>query len=293
MFLCCMETVKDAYHEFKLTLAPLYGVQEADAIASMALTELTGYSKAKLKAFVNDPLNEAQQQRAHKVLKELATGKPVQYVLGYAHFYGLDFKVSSAVLIPRPETEELVQWILETMEGSQPQTVLDIGTGSGCIPIAIKTEQPNSKLFAIDISRDALAVAQANAEMNKVVVKYVNADILDLHADEIINQTYHIIVSNPPYVTETDKLQMHTNVTDFEPHTALFVSDTNPLIFYKVITDFASEHLFPGGYLFFEINESYGAATLDILVRKGFVNAELRQDMIGKDRMIRAQWPDA
>jgi release factor glutamine methyltransferase len=293
MFLCCMETVKDAYHEFRSTLAPLYGVQEADAIASMVLTELTSYSKAKLKAFVDDPLNEAQQGRAHEVLKELATGKPVQYVLGHAHFYGLDFKVSSAVLIPRPETEELVQWILETMKGSQPQIVLDIGTGSGCIPVTIKTEQPNSKLFAIDISVDALAIAQVNAQINNVEVKFVEADILNLRAAEIINQTYHIIVSNPPYVTETDKLQMHINVTDFEPHTALFVSDTNPLIFYKAITDFASEHLFPGGYLFFEINESYGTATLDMVSRKGFVNAELRQDMMGKDRMIRAQWPDA
>jgi release factor glutamine methyltransferase len=293
MFLCCMETVKDAYHEFRLTLAPLYGVQEADAIASMVLTDLTGYSKAKLKAFVNDPLNEAEQQRAHEVLKELATGKPVQYVLGHAHFYGLDFKVSSAVLIPRPETEELVQWILETMKGSQPQTVLDIGTGSGCIPITIKYERLDSKLFAIDISPDALAVAQANAHVNNVEVKFVEADVLNLQAAEIINQTYHIIVSNPPYVTETDKLQMHTNVTDFEPHTALFVSDTNPLIFYKAITDFASEHLFPGGYLFFEINESYGMETLEMMKQKGFVNAELRQDMMSKDRMIRAQWPNA
>jgi release factor glutamine methyltransferase len=217
----------------------------------------------------------------------------VQYVLGHAHFHGLDFKVSSAVLIPRPETEEFVQWILETMKGSQPQTVLDIGTGSGCIPITIKTEKPSSKLFAIDISADALAIAQANAQINNVEVKFVEADILNLRAAEIINQTYHIIISNPPYVTETDKLQMHTNVTDFEPHTALFVSDTNPLIFYKAITDFASEYLFPGGYLFFEINESYGTATLDMVLRKGFVNAELRQDMMGKDRMIRAQWPDA
>lgn len=291
MFLCCMETVKDAYHEFKLTLAPLYGVQEADAIASMVLTELTGYSKAKLKAFVNDPLNQAQQQRAHDVLKELATGKPVQYVLGHAHFYGLDFKVSSAVLIPRPETEELVQWILETMKGSHPQTVLDIGTGSGCIPITIKSVHPDSELFAIDISADALAIAQANAQINNVEVKFVEADILDLRAAEIDNRTYHIIVSNPPYVTGKDKLQMHTNVTDFEPHTALFVSDTNPLIFYKAITDFSSEHLFPGGYLFFEINESYGMETLEMMKQKGFINAELRQDMMGKDRMIRAQWP--
>jgi release factor glutamine methyltransferase len=293
MFLCCMETVKDAYHEFRLTLAPLYGVQEADAIASMVLTELTSYSKAKLKAFLDDPLTEAQQQRAYDVLKDLATGKPVQYVLGHAHFYGLDFKVSSAVLIPRPETEELVQWILETMKGSQPQRVLDIGTGSGCIPITIKNERPDSKLFAIDISPDALAVAQANAHINNVDVKFVEADILNLQAAEILNQTYHIIVSNPPYVTETDKLQMHTNVTDFEPHTALFVSDTNPLIFYKSITEFASVHLFPGSYLFFEINESYGMETLEMMKRKGFVNAELRQDLMGKDRMIRAQLPNA
>jgi release factor glutamine methyltransferase len=286
-----METVKDAYDQFKITLAPLYGLQEADAMASLVLSDLTGYSKAKLKAFTDDPIIEEHQKQLHQILPELATGKPVQYVLGHTHFYGLDFKVSPAVLIPRPETEELVQWVLETMKEFKNPVVLDIGTGSGCIPITIKNQEPYSNVFAVDISNDALAVAKINANYNKVDVQFVEADILNLQASPIEEQMYQIIISNPPYVTETDKLQMHQNVTDFEPHTALFVPDNNPLVFYIAIAAFASTHLSKAGFLFFEINESYGDATLHMLKEKGFVNAELRQDMMGKDRMIRAEWP--
>ncbi len=291
MFLCCMETVKDAYDQFKATLAPLYSVQEADAMASLVLTTLTGYSKAKLKAFGDDAIEEDVQKQLQQILKDLVTGKPVQYVLGIAHFYGLVFKVTHDVLIPRPETEELVQWVLRTLKDLNQPTALDIGTGSGCIPITIKTQLPRSKVFALDISSAALAVAKANAEANQVNVTFVKADILNLQADEIEQQTYQAIISNPPYVTETDKLQMHKNVTDFEPHTALFVPDTNPLLFYIAITDFAAKHLLPGGFLFFEINENYGNETVAMMQQKGFVNAELRQDMMGKDRMIRAEWP--
>ena len=269
----------------------MYGVQEADAMASIVLSDLTGYSKAKLKAFGDDSINGDHQKQLHLILQELATGKPVQYVLGHAHFYGLDFKVNSAVLIPRPETEELVQWVLETLVNVNSPAVLDIGTGSGCIPITIKHQIPDSKVFAIDISTDALSVADANAKFNRVDVKFVAADILNMQAVEIEKQAYQVIISNPPYVTETDKLQMHKNVTDFEPYTALFVPDTNPLQFYVAITDFASKHLSQGGFLFFEINESYGEATVEMMQNKGFINIKLRQDMMGKDRMIRAEWP--
>lgn len=293
MFLCCMETVKDAYDQFKATLAPLYSVQEADAMASLVLTTLTGYSKAKLKAFGDDVIEENVQKQLQRILQELVTGKPVQYSLGIAHFYGLDFKVTPDVLIPRPETEELVQWVLETIKDFNQPTILDVGTGSGCIPITIKIQLPRSNIFALDISSAALAVAKTNAEFNRVDVYFIEADILNLQADEIEKQTYQTIISNPPYVTETDKLQMHQNVTDFEPHTALFVPDNDPLLFYIAITDFARKHLSPGGFLFFEINESYGNETVAMMQQKGFVNAELRQDMMGKDRMIRAEWPGA
>lgn len=293
MFLCCMETVKDAYNQFKAQLAPLYSAQEADAMASLVLSDLTGYSKAKLKAFADDRISQEHQLQLHQILKELATGKPVQYVLDHADFYGLDFKVTPATLIPRPETEELVQWVLETLSDVNQPTVLDIGTGSGCIPITIKHQMPDSKVFAIDISSDALTVAIDNARMNEVEVTFVEADILNMQAEEIEKQNYQVIISNPPYVTETDKLQMHKNVTEFEPHTALFVPDINPLLFYIAITDFAATHLTKGGFLFFEINESYGTETIEMMKQKGFVNAELRQDLMGRDRMIRAEWPGA
>ncbi len=288
-----METVKDAYNQFKAQLAPLYSAQEADAMASLVLSDLTGYSKAKLKAFADDHISQEHQLQLHQILQELATGRPVQYVLGHAHFYGLDFKVTPATLIPRPETEELVHWVLETLSGVNQPTVLDIGTGSGCIPITIKHQMPDNKLFAIDISSDALDIAKDNARMNGVEISFIEADILNMQAEEIKKQNYQVIISNPPYVTETDKLQMHKNVTDFEPHTALFVPDVNPLLFYIAITDFAATHLTKGGFLFFEINESYGTETIEMMKQKGFVNAELRQDLMGRDRMIRAEWPSA
>lgn len=293
MFLCCMETVKEAYNQFKAQLASLYSAQEADAMASLVLSDLTGYSKAKLKAFADDRISQEHQLQLHQILKELATGKPVQYVLDHADFYGLDFKLTPATLIPRPETEELVHWVLETLSDVNQPTVLDIGTGSGCIPITIKHQMPDSKVFAIDISSDALTVAIDNARMNEVEVTFVEADILNMQAEEIEKQNYQVIISNPPYVTETDKLQMHKNVTEFEPHTALFVPDINPLLFYIAITDFAATHLTKGGFLFFEINESYGTETIEMMKQKGFVNAELRQDLMGRDRMIRAEWPGA
>lgn len=194
------------------------------------------------------------------------------------------------MLIPRPETEELVAWILQTVPKNNNCTILDIGSGSGCIPVVLKSQIINSKIFSIDISPKALSVAANNARLNKVEVTFVEADALNLTAPEIINQTYDVIVSNPPYVTHTDKLQMHRNVTDFEPHNALFVPDESPLIFYDSIARFAAGHLVKGGYLFFEINESYGAETVALLAKNGFQNIELRQDMAGKDRMIKAVW---
>jgi release factor glutamine methyltransferase len=290
MFLCCMKTVKDAYAEFKTKLRGLYSVQETDAITSLVLSDITGLSKANLKAFNDTVLDETQTETLTLTLKQLATGMPVQYILGHTEFYGLDYLVNPSVLIPRPETEELVEWILSSTGDHDALNILDIGTGSGCIPITIKTQLANSKLFAIDISEAALDMAQRNADLHKVEVTFVEADALNLTAPVISSQLYNIIVSNPPYVTNTDKLQMHRNVTGFEPHTALFVPDNDPLLFYDAIADFATSHLVNDGYLFFEINESYGAETVNMLKNKGFSNVELRQDMAGKDRIIKALW---
>jgi release factor glutamine methyltransferase len=285
-----MKTVKDAYFKFKENLTTLYSVAEADAITSLVLTELTGYSKAYLKAFIDTEITVDQNGKLEALLTELKTGRPVQYILGYTEFYGLRFLVNESVLIPRPETEELVEWILNTVNKDKSNNLLDIGTGSGCIPVTLKTQMPESDFFAVDISRDALNTAKRNAELNNVDVTFVEADALDLKVPLIARQTFTVIVSNPPYVTMTDKKQMHRNVFEHEPPTALFVPDNDPLLFYDAIARFSADHLIRGGYLFFEINESYGKETVAMLADTGFENIVLRQDMSGKDRMIRALW---
>jgi len=199
-------------------------------------------------------------------------------------FYGLPLKINEHVLIPRPETEELVDWVIKEVKHKK-DSLLDIGTGSGCIPIAIKKNLPAISVSAIDISAEALKVASANALINGTEVNFIEADILSYSSDE----KYDVIVSNPPYIRELEKADMHENVLAHEPHAALFVSDENPLIFYKTISDFAYINLNPNGYLFFEINEFLWEETLKILIDKGFKNIELRKDMQGKDRMIMAR----
>lgn len=288
MFICCMKTVKDAFSLFKPELHKIYDPEETEALILLVLNEVTGYTKAKLKAFPENELSENESERLKHILKRLLTGEPIQYILGHTEFYGLTFQVNPSVLIPRPETEELVSWILESTDTS-PYTILDIGTGSGCIPVAIKIKQSENKLFAVDISTEALKTAEVNARANNAEVTFIQADILDattLH----FNTKFDIIVSNPPYVTETDKRQMHRNVTNFEPHTALFVPENDPLLFYKAIADFAIGNLNNNGLLFFEINESYGKQTVEMLAEKRFKNIDLRKDMSGRDRMIRAVW---
>jgi release factor glutamine methyltransferase len=287
-----MRTVEDAYKEFKTKLNKLYNASETDAIASLVLTDVTTLSKAHLKAFADTNLTAEQSEKLVSILKQLTTGMPVQYVLGHAFFYDLKFYVNPSVLIPRPETEELVEWILQDASKTSGLTILDIGTGSGCIPITLKDKLPDSELFAIDISTTALETATFNATVNKVNVTFVEANALHLTEPAIANQKYDIIVSNPPYVIDADRHQMHHNVTGFEPHTALFVPDHDPLLFYIAIASFATGHLKTNGLLFFEINENYGPDTVNMLVDKGFKNVELRCDMAGKHRMVRAVWPN-
>ena len=283
-----MKTVKDVFAQYKVGLVGVYEPQETDAITALVLSDLLDKSNAQLKAFPETEINLSLNDRLENILSELKTGRPVQYILGHTEFYGLPFNVNPAVLIPRPETEELVQWIIQTVNSSTNplNTILDIGTGSGCISISLKKNLPGVKLFAIDISSDALQTAKANAGLNNVDVNFIEADILDF-GSQIELPNFDIIISNPPYVTQADKLQMHQNVNGFEPHTALFVPEDDPLLFYNAIGDFACERLNPGGQLFFEINESLGKETVELLEAKGFKDIELRQDMSGRDRMIR------
>jgi release factor glutamine methyltransferase len=287
-----METVKDVFAIFKQELNSLYDAQETEAITLTVLTELLNTSKGIIKAFSEKELNLTQQEEATNILNQLKTGKPLQYVLGYTEFYGLKFLVNPTTLIPRPETEELVQWALSeaavagAVAGSN---ILDIGTGSGCIAISLKKNLPDAQVSAIDISADTLQTAKQNAELNGVDVNFIEADILNQQpSNSLLTTHYSLLISNPPYVTLDDKKRMHTNVTDFEPHTALFVPEDDPLIFYKAIADFAVANLIKGGLLFFEINESLGKEMVELLESKGFKDVELRQDMSGRDRMIKA-----
>jgi len=285
-----MRTIRDVFVEYRAGLNKRYDLREAGAITLLAITEITGFSRAKIKAFPELELSPQQTNTLQLILSELKTGKPIQYILGVTEFYGLPFKVNPSVLIPRPETEELVEWVI-TSVGSLPLaagSILDIGTGSGCIAISLKKKLPAFKVTAMDISGDALKTAKENAELNQVEVEFINDDILNLKS-EIVNRKSEIIISNPPYVTLHDKTQMHANVTHFEPHTALFVPEDDPLVFYKAIADFATDHLTPGGLLFFEINESYGGEVIKLLKDKLFKNVELRKDLSGRDRMVRAQ----
>ncbi|HEY9000594.1 MAG TPA: peptide chain release factor N(5)-glutamine methyltransferase [Mucilaginibacter sp.] len=289
-----MKTVKQVSAEFADQLSTIYDANEVNSLCMMVLENVVNISSAQIKAFPETEISTPDSERITNILTRLATGEPIQYILGYTEFYGLTFKVNPSVLIPRPETEELVDWMIKSWQlavGSwqPPFNILDIGTGSGCIPISLKKNLPDAQVSAIDISSEALQTAKENAELNKVNVNFIRADILNLKS-EIENPKFEIIISNPPYVTLEDKKQMHTNVTDFEPHAALFVPEDDPLIFYKAIADFASTHLEKGGLLFFEINESYGKQIIELLSSKKFTNIELRKDMSGKDRMIKAAY---
>ena len=257
----------------------LYDDREAATIAAMVMEFVTGKSKMDRWLQKNEPLSIENLKSLEKYSKELLTGKPVQYVLGEAWFAGLCLQVNEHTLIPRPETEQLVDWILK----ENFVTALDIGTGSGCIPIAL-AKNTDAKVLAIDVSEDALLIAEENAKDNEVEIDFIHQDILQTNSLQKVD----LIVSNPPYVLESEKEKMQENVLDYEPELALFVEDKNPLIFYKKIASLAFNFLNENGKLFFEINAKFGKETIEMLVDIGFVNIELKKDMNDKDRMIKA-----
>ena len=284
-----MKTVKQVSADFSERLSSIYDVNEVNSLCMMVLENVVSISSAKIKAFPEKEISTPDSEIITNILTRLAPGEPIQYILGYTAFYGLTFKVNPSVLIPRPETEELVDWVL-SLVGNKHVTggsILDIGTGSGCIAVSVKKNLPGVSVSAIDISQDALRIATENAELNNTKVNFILGDILNPQF-EIEHSKFEIIISNPPYVTMDDKKQMHSNVTDFEPHTALFVPENDPLVFYNAIADFASKNLEPGGLLFFEINENYGEQTVKLLNNKLFKNIELRKDMSERNRMIKA-----
>lgn len=287
-------TLKDLANKFIVSLNKIYDEDEGQAIFLIALENVISYRKSDYLLKKDEVISTENLNKLAAILTLLHTGKPIQYIVGETIFYGLPFKVNPSVLIPRPETEELVEWVLEAVEAlkhptdnRQPLTLIDIGTGSGCIAIALKKNLPDANVSAIDIAKDSLDTAQQNADLNGVEVDFIHQDILQTPNSRLKLQ-YSIIVSNPPYIKEDEKLAMHENVLKNEPHSALFVSNEKPLIFYDAIADFALKNLTENGLLFFEINEYLGQQTVDLLKHKGFKNIELRKDMQGKDRMIMA-----
>ena len=223
------------------------------------------------------------------IVKRLQKEEPIQYIIGNTEFYSLPFLVNKNTLIPRTETEELVAWVLnETKVLANNKTIelsiLDIGTGTGCIPISLAKNLTSLNISAIDISPEALLIAKQNAILNKVTIEFIELDILNT---ESLPQEYDVIISNPPYVRELEKEEIKNNVLENEPHLALFVADENPLIFYNKIADLAKQQLSKNGMLFFEINQYLGKETVNMLVKKGFKNIQLKKDLFGKDRMIK------
>lgn len=273
---------------YKSELISLYDREEAKSLFSLAAEQVLLLSPGKLMMQKDTEISFINEQKLLSILNDLQIGKPIQHILEEAHFYGLVFKVNEHVLIPRPETEELVEWIISVCSSQfmvNGAKILDIGTGSGCIPITLKKHLPNAEVSTLDVSGDAIAVAKHNAQQIDVKVDFLEADILTFQSKD----KFDIIVSNPPYIRDLEKEEMHDNVLLHEPHLALFVSDENPLLFYKTIADFAKTNLKPKGQLFFEINEYLGKETIEMLNDKGFKNMELRKDMQGKDRMVRAE----
>ncbi len=266
----------------------LYPASEVESMTWQIIEWITGWNFTQQLMNRNEILTRDQSEKINSVVLRLKNHEPLQYILGETCFFGLKLKVTPAVLIPRPETEELADLIskVELPAGSR---ILDIGTGSGCLALALKSRFPEAKVSACDISPEALEVAKENSISNKLDVDFFQADILNWNTREW--PFFDVIVSNPPYVTVSEKKQMQKNVLDFEPETALFVEDDNPLLFYRTIAGFAIKQMNHGGLLFFEINENFGPETVSMLRDLGFTELQLKTDLQGKNRMIAARKP--
>jgi release factor glutamine methyltransferase len=270
---------------FQNELSSFFDAMEIDQFFYLTLEKKHQLKRVDLALNPNFEISVEEEQYWDSVLIQLKTQKPIQYILGETSFLGLTFLVNEHTLIPRPETEELVQWILETNPANSQISLLDIGTGTGCIPITLKKNLPKASVFALDVSVKALEVATKNASKNQVDITFLQNNILSTTR---LEQQFDVIVSNPPYVRELEKKEINTNVLQFEPHLALFVADNDALLFYRKIAQLAQEYLQPNGQLFFEINQYLGAEMVALVASYGFTAIELRQDIYGNDRMLRA-----
>ena len=303
--------IKQYKTHFIQALLSIYDLGEAESFFYLILEEKQQLKRIDLALNPDLTFSNAEIQLWNSILEQLQKEIPIQYLLGKTSFYGLDFEVNENVLIPRPETEELVEWIIQSQKvevrsgklemgsgklGEEQSAklereqqirkinILDIGTGSGCIAIALAKNLPNAEVFAVDVSEKALATAEKNAIINEVNVTFLKKNILET---DDLEQQFDLIVSNPPYVRELEKKEIKKNVLDNEPHLALFVADNDALVFYRKIAELAQKNLSPKGQLFFEINQYLGKEMMELLEKMNFQNIELRQDIYGNDRMIR------
>ena len=279
--------LKDVKNHYLQELEDIYDKREALSLLNILIEDFFGLTKTGQILEKDFRLNETELLKLHFAVKELKKEKPVQYITGKAEFCGLKIKVNENVLIPRPETEELIEHIKNKLQSLSINKIVDLGTGSGCIALALKKVFPKASVTAVDINEKTLDTAKENAVINNLGIKFEQKDILNI--DELKSLgTFDLIVSNPPYVTDSEKKKMQNNVLKYEPHQALFVDDNNPLIFYKAISEFAKSNLNTGGQIWFEINEKYGNEVKELLEEKGFENVKIIKDLFGKNRFVKA-----
>ncbi len=277
---------------FHQRLKANYPDSEIENFFFWTLEEILGIQRIDFVLQKNNAVDYQNIDRIKKVIQRLRNEEPIQYIFGSTEFYGLLFNVSTDTLIPRPETEELVEWIIETVKQDEYLSslselrILDIGTGTGCIAITLTKLIPSANTTAVDISKNALTVAESNSALNEVNVHFVISNVLELSS---LENEFDIIVSNPPYVRNSEKIEIKNNVLKYEPDTALFVEDDDPLLFYRKIGKLSLESLNPNGYLFFEINQYLGKEMVDLLSDLGYQHIELRKDVFGNDRMIKCR----
>jgi release factor glutamine methyltransferase len=279
-------TWQEAEAQLITTLRNIYPEEEAVAVTDWVIEHLSLLKRSDRLLKNKTTLNYEQQEKLNELERRLLKNEPVQYVLNESWFCGLKFYVDSHVLIPRPETEELVEWVISDCKFPVSSLhILDIGSGSGCIPVSLKRRLRKADVWGCDVSSGALAVAKQNAAALSTDIKFLKIDFLNESQWQQL-PAFDIIISNPPYIAEQDKLTMHENVLSFEPHTALFVPDSNPLLFYKAIARFGKTHLKPEGSMYLEIHESLGDAVMSLYNESGY-ETELRKDMQGKERMVK------
>lgn len=282
-----MATVQDTINSLRMALTAIYPEQEATAIARQVLEHVLQKSRLALSLEREAEVNPSDSEKIEQILQRLLRHEPLQYVLGVAHFYGLELLVDERVLIPRPETEELVDLVVKEHRARQSLQVLDICAGSGCIPLALAANLATSNVYGLELSEGALQVARANAAKYNLPVEWLHQDVFEA-IQKIAPHSLDIITSNPPYVLEREKQDMRANVLQFEPHLALFVPNEEALKYYKRIADVAAELLKKGGKLYFEINEKYGIGVKELLQKAGFSEIDVLKDLFGKDRIVRA-----